>query len=146
MAFPRSLPRGLDFSFSGLKTALLYYLREHEAEAATEASRASVAASYQEAIVDQLVSKTVRCAEQEGLRRVTVGGGVAANSRLRRRLAEACERRGLEVFVPPVALCTDNAAMVGLAAGHLEPLPWPRYLDLDAYAAEPALRALRSRH
>ena len=64
VAFPRSLPQGLDFSFSGLKTALLYYLREHEAEAASEALRASVAASYQEAIVDQLVSKTVRCAEQ----------------------------------------------------------------------------------
>jgi N6-L-threonylcarbamoyladenine synthase len=129
VAFPRSLPRGLDFSFSGLKTALLYYLREHEAEA----------------IVDQLVSKTVRCAEQEGLRKVAVGGGVAANSRLRRRLAEACEQRGLEVFVPPVALCTDNAAMVGLAARYLEPIQWPRYLALDAYAAEPALRALRGR-
>jgi N6-L-threonylcarbamoyladenine synthase len=145
VAFPRSLPQGLDFSFSGLKTALLYYLREHEAEAASEALRASVAASYQEAIVDQLVSKTVRCAEQEGLRRVAVGGGVAANSRLRRRLAEACEQHGLEVFVPPVALCTDNAAMVGLAARYLEPIPWPRYLALDAYAAEPALRALRGR-
>ena len=129
VAFPRSLPRGLDFSFSGLKTALLYYLREHEAEA----------------IVDQLVSKTVRCAEQEGLRKVAVGGGVAANSRLRRRLAEACEQRGFEVFVPPVALCTDNAAMVGLAARYLEPIQWPRYLALDAYAAEPALRALRGR-
>ena len=87
----------------------------------------------------------MRCAEQEGLRRVAVGGGVAANSRLRRRLAEACEQHGLEVFVPPVALCTDNAAMVGLAARYLEPIPWPRYLALDAYAAEPALRALRGR-
>ncbi len=145
VAFPRSLPQGLDFSFSGLKTALLYYLREHEAEAAIEARRASIAASYQEAIVDQLVSKTVRCAEQEGLRRVAVGGGVAANSRLRRRLTEACEERGLEAFIPPVALCTDNAAMVGLAARHLEPIPWPRYLGLDAYAAEPALGGPRGR-
>ena len=139
VAFPRSLPRGLDFSFSGLKTALLYYLREHETEAAIEARRASIAASYQEAIVDQLVDKTMRCAEQEGLRTVAVGGGVAANSRLRRRLTEACARRGFEACVPPVALCTDNAAMVGLAARYLEPIPWPRYLDLDAYAAEPAL-------
>ncbi len=145
VAFPRSLPQGLDFSFSGLKTALLYYLREHQTEAATEALRASVAASYQEAIVDQLVGKTVRCAEQEGLRRVAVGGGVAANSRLRRRLTAACRERGLEVFIPPVALCTDNAAMVGLAARHLEPIAWPQYLGLDAYAAEPALRALRVR-
>ena len=145
VTFPRSLPRGFDFSFSGLKTALLYYLREHPGEAAGEARRASIAASYQEAIVDQLVSKTVRCAEQEGLRSVAIGGGVAANSRLRRRLAAACEERGLEAFIPPVALCTDNAAMVGLAARHLEPVPWPDYLGLDAYAAEPALRRLRDR-
>ena len=145
VAFPRSLPRGFDFSFSGLKTALLYYLRDHEGEVEIDARRASVAASYQEAIIDQLVSKTVRCAEQEGLRRVAVGGGVAANSRLRRRLTDACEQRGLEVFVPPVALCTDNAAMVGLAARYLEPLAWPHYLSLDAYAAEPALGEPRRR-
>jgi N6-L-threonylcarbamoyladenine synthase len=151
VAFPRSLPRGFDFSFSGLKTALLYYLRDHEGVVAAddlrdhEARRVSVAASYQEAIVDQLVSKTVRCAEQEGLRRVAVGGGVAANSRLRRRLTDACEQRGLEIFVPPVALCTDNAAMVGLAARYLEPIAWPRYLSLDAYAAEPALGGSRRR-
>ncbi len=145
VAFPRSLPRGFDFSFSGLKTALLYYLRDHEGEVEIEARRASIAASYQEAIIDQLVSKTVRFAEQEGLRRVAVGGGVAANSRLRRRLTDACEQRGLEVFVPPVALCTDNAAMVGLAARYLEPLAWPHYLSLDAYAAEPALGEPRRR-
>jgi N6-L-threonylcarbamoyladenine synthase len=145
VAFPRSLPQGLDFSFSGLKTALLYYLREHEAQAGFAARRADVAASYQEAIVDQLVSKTVRCAEHEGLRRVALGGGVAANSRLRRRLADACARHGLTAFIPPVALCTDNAAMVGLAACHLEALPWPRYLGLDAYASEPALNVLRAR-
>ena len=168
VAFPRSLPRGFDFSFSGLKTALLYYLRDHEemAEAdgtygrSTDAAagvrrgegdddletrRASIAASYQEAIVDQLVSKTVRCAEHEGLRRVALGGGVAANSRLRRRLADACARHGLTAFIPPVALCTDNAAMVGLAARHLEAVPWPDYLGLDAYASEPALHIPRRR-
>jgi len=76
---------------------------------------------------------------------VAVGGGVAANSRLRRRLTEACEKHGLTAFVPPVALCTDNAAMVGLAARHLEPIPWPRYLSLDAHAAEPALSGPRGR-
>ncbi len=145
VSFPRSLPRGFDFSFSGLKTALLYYLRDHEGEEGLEARRASIAASYQEAIVDQLVGKTVRCAADEGLRRVAVGGGVAANSRLRRRLTDACEERGLEVFVPPPALCTDNAAMVGLAARYLEPIPWPHYLSLDAYAAEPALGGRRHR-
>ncbi|HMK92585.1 MAG TPA: tRNA (adenosine(37)-N6)-threonylcarbamoyltransferase complex transferase subunit TsaD [Thermoleophilia bacterium] len=141
--FPRSLPRGLDFSFSGLKTALLYYLREHPDEAATEARRASVAASYQDAIVDQLVSKTLRCAEEQGLRRVAVGGGVAANSRLRRRLRDACDERGLQAYLPPLELCTDNAAMVGLAARFIEPVAWPDYLALDAYAAEPALDGTR---
>jgi N6-L-threonylcarbamoyladenine synthase len=87
----------------------------------------------------------VRCAEHEGLRRVAVGGGVAANSRLRCRLSDACEQRGLTAFIPPIALCTDNAAMVGLAARHLEAVPWPRYLGLDAYASEPALNAPRGR-
>ena len=143
--FPRSLPRGLDFSFSGLKTALLYYLREHPDEAASAPRRAALAASYQDAIVDQLVDKTVRCAETEGLRRVALGGGVAANSRLRRRLADVCAERGLRAFVPPPALCTDNAAMVGLAARSLPALPWPSYLDLDAYAAEPALGGRRTK-
>ena len=136
--FPRSLQQGLDFSFSGLKTALLYYLRDHP-EAATEARRASVAASYQDAIVDQLVLKTVRCAVGEGLGRVAIAGGVAANSRLRARMAEACAARGLELFTPPAALCTDNAAMVGLAASFLDDIAWPQYLALDAFASEPAL-------
>jgi len=140
--FPRSLPRGLDFSFSGLKTALLYYLREH-GEAATPALRAGVAASYQEAIVDQLVSKTMRCAADEGLPRVALGGGVAANSRLRERLREACGLAGLELFLPPPSLCTDNAAMIGLAARFLPAIPWPDYLVLDAFAADRQARGRR---
>lgn len=132
--FPRAMPRGPDFSFSGLKTALLYHLREQD-ESEVVAHRADIAASYQAAIVRQLVDKTLRCVEQEGLRTVALAGGVAANSGLRRRLATECERRGLRVHLPPFALCTDNAAMVGLAAAHLAAVPWPDYLDLDAYAA-----------
>ena len=132
--FPRALPRRLDFSFSGLKTALLYDLRERSA-AEVAAQRADIAASYQAAIVRQLVDKLVRCAEEEGLRRIAVAGGVAANSGLRAALAEASAARSLDLYLPAPALCTDNAAMVGLAASFLRAMPWPDYLALDARAS-----------
>ena len=132
--FPRAVPRGSDFSFSGLKTALLYYLRDQE-PAAVAAHRADIAAGYQAAIVRQLVDKTLRCAEAEGVRRVAVAGGVAANSALRREMDRRCREGGLELSLPAPSLCTDNAAMVGLAASYLPALPWPDYLDLDAYAS-----------
>jgi len=137
--FPRAVPRGLDFSFSGLKTALLYYLREQD-PATVDEHRADIAASYQSAIVRQLVEKTMRCAEAEGVRRVAVAGGVAANSALRAALVGESEKRGLRAHVPPLALCTDNAAMVGLAAGHLPERMWPSYLDIDADAAHGLLK------
>ncbi len=140
--FPRALPRGLDFSFSGLKTALLYYLREQDAAVVTD-HRADIAASYQGAIVRQLVEKTVRCAQAEGIRSVAVAGGVAANSALREALLLDCERHGLQSSLPPPELCTDNAAMVGLAAAYLPAVPWPDYLDLDAYAAAALARPSR---
>jgi N6-L-threonylcarbamoyladenine synthase len=132
--FPRALPKGPDFSYSGLKTALLYHLRERD-EADIAAHRADIAASYQAAIVKQLVAKTLACAQAEGLRRVAVAGGVAANSGLRRAFAAACADHGLALHLPPLALCTDNAAMIGLAAGFLPATPWPEYLALDAYAS-----------
>jgi N6-L-threonylcarbamoyladenine synthase len=132
--FPRALPKGPDFSYSGLKTALLYHLRERD-EADIAAHRADIAASYQAAIVKQLVAKTLACARAEGLRRVAVAGGVAANSGLRRAFAAACAEQGLSLHLPPLALCTDNAAMIGLAAGFLPATPWPGYLALDAYAS-----------
>jgi N6-L-threonylcarbamoyladenine synthase len=124
--FPRSEPgAGLDFSFSGLKTALLYTLRDHP-----DADRADLAASYQRAIVDALVARTRQALEREGLRRMAIGGGVAANSELR----AAVEKLGVPVWVPPMELCTDNAAMVAGAARFLEPLEYPDYLTLDAAA------------
>ena len=130
--FPRAVPKGRGFSFSGLKTALLYDLRGREA-AEIEAHRADIAASYQAAIVRQLVEKTVAAAAAEGLRRVAVAGGVAANSGLRRALAEACAAEGLQLSLPQLSLCTDNAGMIGLAAGflpraRLAGLPRPRRL------------------
>ena len=140
MRFPRAVPRGPDFSFSGLKTALLYYLRERT-EADVVAHKADIAAGYQAAIVRQLVDKAVRCAEAEGLQTVAVAGGVAANSGLRAALVQECERRGLRSHLPPLALCTDNAAMIGLASAYLPSVPWPDYLALDAYAAAAATSA-----
>jgi N6-L-threonylcarbamoyladenine synthase len=123
--FPRSAPGELDFSFSGLKTALLYRLRDEP-----EADRADLAASYQRAIVEALVARTRVALEREGLERLAIGGGVAANSELRTAVHEL----DAEVWVPPMELCTDNAAMIAGAARFTKPLPYPDYLALDAAA------------
>jgi N6-L-threonylcarbamoyladenine synthase len=124
-SFPRSAPGELEFSFSGLKTALLYRLRDEPG-----ADHADLAASYQRAIVDALEARTRTALEREGLERLAIGGGVAANSELR----AAVERLGVPAWVPPTELCTDNAAMIAGAARFLEPLPYPDYLPLDAAA------------
>ena len=95
-----------------------------------DAGRADLAASYQRAIVEALVARIETALEREGLRRLAIGGGVAANSELR----SAVEGLGVPVWVPPLELCTDNAAMIAGAARFLEPLPYPEYLALDAAA------------
>ncbi len=121
--------KGLDFSFAGLKTALLYKTRElGDAEAA--ARRADLAASFQHAVVEQLARRTARALAETGLDRLAVGGGVAANGPLRERLAQLAPT----VHVPARALCTDNAAMIASAARFADPLPFPDYLGLEAYA------------
>jgi N6-L-threonylcarbamoyladenine synthase len=118
---------GLDFSFAGLKTALLYKVRDLGDDGARE-RRADLAASYQRAIVEALALRVERALDQTGLDRLAVGGGVAANGPLRERMA------GLNVplKIPPPALCTDNAAMIASAARYVAPLH--DYLALDAYA------------
>lgn len=128
-AHRQAFAQGLDFSFAGLKTALLYKLRELSDEQAA-AQAADLAASYQAAIVDSLIERAERALEQTGSRRLAVGGGVAANGPLRERLAEL----GVELHVPERVLCTDNAAMIASAARYGERLDYPRYLGLDAYA------------
>ena len=105
------LDDGHDFSFSGLKTAVVRHVRAHP-----DVEVADVAASFQAAVVDVLVTKLVRAADQEGLSTVVIGGGVAANSALRTRLLAEADRRGLRAVLPGVGLCTDNAAMVAAAA------------------------------
>ncbi|TMM16865.1 MAG: tRNA (adenosine(37)-N6)-threonylcarbamoyltransferase complex transferase subunit TsaD [Actinobacteria bacterium] len=124
-----SFAQGLDFSFAGVKTALLYRLRELSPDDA-RARAADLAASYQAAVVDSLVVRVERALELTGLDRLAVGGGVAANGELRRRLRSL----GSGVHIPGRALCTDNAAMIASAARYGEQLPYPRYLGLDAYA------------
>ena len=125
-SFPVARVPGLDFSFSGLKTALLYTVRDL-GEDVLEARRADLAAAYQRAIVRALVGRLRAAAEQTGDRTVAVVGGVAANSELRAALPDA--------RFAPLALCTDNAAMIASAARYARPLSSPGYLALDAYAS-----------
>ena len=127
--FPVARVPGLDFSFSGLKTALLYKVRELEADE-LELRRADLAASYQRAIVRALVERTQAAAEQTGAGRIAIVGGVAANSELRASLPGAA--------LAPLELCTDNAAMIASAARFVEEIPFARYLGLDAYASTAA--------
>jgi N6-L-threonylcarbamoyladenine synthase len=150
--------RGLDFSFSGLKTALVYKVRELEPDE-VEAQRRDLAASFQRAITDQLVAK-LRRALSEGApqmrgratarpllgRRshpinggewpaIALGGGVAANAELRDRTRALCDELGLRLKLVPISLCTDNAAMIASAARFTEPIPYPDYLGFDAFAS-----------
>ena len=124
--FPVARVPGLDFSFSGLKTALLYAARELDEEELA-ARRADLAASYQHAIVRALVERVHAAAKQTRRDRIAVVGGVAANSALRAALPEAT--------AAPLALCTDNAAMIASVARWADAVPYPRYLALDAYAS-----------
>jgi N6-L-threonylcarbamoyladenine synthase len=131
--FPVAMSRdpGLDFSFSGLKTALVYTVRELGPEQA-EARRADLAASFQAAVVDQLVAKLRRALERGGFEAVALGGGVAANGPLRERAGLLCDQQGVRLKLLPLELCTDNAAMIAAAAAHSEPIAYPGYLELDA--------------
>jgi N6-L-threonylcarbamoyladenine synthase len=125
-SFPVARVPGLDFSFSGLKTALLYAVREL-GEEETERRKADLAASYQDAIVRALAGGAREAMAQTGLERLAVVGGVAANSALRAALPDA--------RFAPLELCTDNAAMIASAARFADAVPYPGYLDLDAYAS-----------
>jgi N6-L-threonylcarbamoyladenine synthase len=127
--FPVARVPGLDFSFSGLKTALLYKVRELGDEEVGR-RRADLAASYQRAIVRALVERTTAAAEQTGAEQVAVVGGVAANSELRASLPGAA--------LAPLELCTDNAAMIASASRYVQEIPFARYLAVDAYASTAA--------
>jgi N6-L-threonylcarbamoyladenine synthase len=125
---------GLDFSFSGLKTALVYRARELGPEG-TEARRADLAASFQAAVVGQLTAKLKRALKRGEWEAVALGGGVAANGPLRRAVAELCEEAGVRLKLVPITLCTDNAAMIGSAARFARSIDYPDYLGYDAFAS-----------
>lgn len=119
VAFPRAfLPDGLDFSFSGLKTAVLNYLRSNVPPVSDKLPLNDVCASFQAAVVDVLVKKSEWALEKEVISSLTVSGGVSANGSLREALTAMARRRGANLFIPPVSLCTDNAAMIAAAGYH----------------------------
>jgi N6-L-threonylcarbamoyladenine synthase len=135
-SFPLALrdDPGLDFSFSGVKTALAYAVRElGDEEAAARA--ADLAASFQAAVVGQLVSRLERGLDAHRPDAVSLGGGVAANQLLRARVRELCDRRGVRLKLVAPELCTDNAAMIAAAARFVDPAPYPEYLSWDASAS-----------
>ena len=122
--FPRAMPGELAASFSGLKTAVVQYVRANP-----DFRVADVAASFQEAVVDQLLEKLALGADAVGAASLVLGGGVAANSRLRERVRELADATGRAAFLPPLALCTDNAAMIAATAHHRLAADGPTPLD-----------------
>ena len=127
---------GLNFSFSGLKTALVYRCREL-GEEGVAARRADLAASFQAAVVRQLTAKLKRALKRGDWEAVALGGGVAANGPLRAAVAALCEEQGVRLKLVPGRLCTDNAAMIGSAARFAPRLEYPDYLGYDAFATRP---------
>ena len=125
-----------DFSFSGLKTAVLNYINT-EKQAGREINRADVAASFQEAVMDVITEKAVEAVKASGMKKLALAGGVAANSRLREKLADLCEKEGIQLYRPHPALCTDNGAMVACAAYYKYKNGETDGLDLDASPSLP---------
>ncbi len=122
-----------DFSFSGLKTSVLNYINSRK-QAGEEINRADIAASFQQAVMDVIVEKAVSAAKMRGETKLALAGGVAANSKLREMLGEACKENDIELYRPAPALCTDNGAMIGAAAYYKYKEKGADGLYLDAYA------------
>lgn len=125
-----------DFSFSGLKTAVLNYVNT-EKQAGREINRADVAASFQQAVIDVIAEKTIAATKEMGYGKLALAGGVASNSKLRATLEKACEENNIEIYIPSPILCTDNAAMIGCAAYYKYMAGERGDIDMDAYANLP---------
>jgi len=131
IVFPRAKVNGYNFSFSGVKSAVLNYLNQCEMKN-IEIIQADVAASFQKAVVEAVVEKTFLAADKLGIDQVAIAGGVAANTKLRARMQEECDKRKIKLQYPSMILCTDNAAMIG-AAGYFEYISGTRHgMDLNA--------------
>jgi len=136
-AFPRALADGsADFSFSGLKTAVMNQISRCR-QLDQPLSAADICASFEQAVADALTEKTILAARRCGHQRVAIGGGVAANRRLRRQMTARCAEEGLTCFLPSPAFCTDNAAMIGLAGWHLFAAGRTVGPDADAFPRSP---------
>ena len=144
IAFPRAMPDADDFSFSGLKTAVARWVEARQ-RAGEGVPLADVAASFQEAVVDVLTAKAIRAAQREGVGHLVIGGGVAANSRLRALAEERCEAAGIVLRVPRPGLCTDNGAMVA-ALGSLQVSRGVTPSPLDLAADSSLALAVRREH
>ncbi|MCX7817566.1 MAG: tRNA (adenosine(37)-N6)-threonylcarbamoyltransferase complex transferase subunit TsaD [Syntrophales bacterium] len=136
IAFPKAMKESLDFSFSGLKTALINLVKKR-GSFPQEEEIPDIVASYQEAIVEVLVEKTIMAAEQASVDKIVVCGGVAANSRLRELFVEEASRKGKEIFIPPPILCTDNAAMIAALGEYLFRQGQRDSLDINALSRWP---------
>ncbi|MBN2517092.1 MAG: tRNA (adenosine(37)-N6)-threonylcarbamoyltransferase complex transferase subunit TsaD [Deltaproteobacteria bacterium] len=134
--FPRSMRDSKDFSFSGLKTSLLNYIKKREHPIKKD-ELPDIVASYQEAIVDVLLEKTLRAADDCSVKRVVVSGGVAANGRLRERFYEKSHEKGIDTYIPPAVLCTDNAAMIAVVGENLLQKGRRDSFDLNAVSRWP---------
>ena len=143
-AVPLPLPmrnkHGLDFSFSGLKTAVAQHVHKHGIPRA-EREQADLCASFQRAVVTSLVTKSIAACKREGVSRLVLGGGVAANRGLRAVAAAECAREGIELFVPPLASCTDNAAMIAYAGAQRLARGERDTLELTVFSSSPKLRS-----
>lgn len=139
--FPRALPQkdNLDFSFSGVKTSVLTWLGRQETSPEPDSQAFfDLCASFQEAVVDSLTTKLFRAARAQGVKDVVISGGVSANSRLRQRALELASSYGMRLHIPPVALCTDNAAMIAALGYHYAPARQDRFQQ-HALRASPSL-------